>query len=193
VIVLLLGLVLFLGVHSVSIAAPGWRSAQIAARGERTWKGLYSLAAGIGLVLLIVGYGMARREPVVLYTPPAGLRHLALLLLLPVFPLLFAAYLPGRLSRLARHPMLLATKLWATAHLLANGTLADVLLFGGFLAWAVADRISVKRRTPEQAHAVPGAPPRPMNDAIAIVGGLAVYAVTVLWAHRWLFGVSPLP
>ena len=128
-----------------------------------------------------------------LYTPPAGLRHLALLLLLPVFPLLFAAYLPGRLSRLASHPMLLAIKLWATAHLLANGTLADVLLFGGFLAWAVADRISVKRRTPEQAHAVPGAPPRPMNDAIAIVGGLAVYALTVLWAHRWLFGVSPLP
>ena len=191
--VLLIGLVLFLGVHSVSIAAPGWRAAQIAARGERTWKGLYSLAAGIGLALLIVGYGIARHEPVVLYTPPAGLRHLALLLMLPVFPLLFAAYLPGRLSRMARHPMLLATKLWAAAHLLANGTLADVLLFGGFLAWAVADRISVKRRAPDQAHAVPGAPPRAMNDPIAIVGGLAVYALSVLWAHRWAFGVSPLP
>ena len=88
--------------------------------------------------------------------------------------------------------MLLATKLWAVAHLLANGTLADVLLFGGFLAWAVADRISVKRRPPAEAHAVPGAPPRPYNDAIAVVGGLAVYALFVLWAHRWLFGVSPL-
>ncbi|HEY5324580.1 MAG TPA: NnrU family protein [Caldimonas sp.] len=192
-IVLLLGLVLFLGVHSVSIAAPGWRSATIARLGERPWKALYSVAAGIGLALLIVGYGMARREPVVLYAPPAALRHLALLVMLPVFPLLFAAYMPGRISRVVKHPMLLATKLWATAHLLANGTLADVLLFGGFLAWAVADRISVKRRTAAEAHVVPGAPPGPMNDLIAIVGGLAVYAVTLLWAHRWAFGVSPLP
>ena len=192
-IVLLLGLVVFLGVHSVSIAAPGWRSAQIARRGERAWKGVYSVAAGIGLALLIVGYGMARPEPVVLYTPPVALRHLALLVMLPVFPLLFAAYMPGRLSRAAKHPMLLAVKFWATAHLLANGTLADVLLFGAFLAWAVADRISVKRRTPDEAHAVPGAPPGPMNDLIAIAGGLAVYALTILWAHRWLIGVSPLP
>ena len=192
-IVLLLGLILFLGVHSVSIAAPGWRAAQIARRGEGAWKGIYSVAAGIGLALLIVGYGLARREPVVLYAPPAALRHLALLLMLPVFPLLLATYLPGRLSRAAKHPMLLSIKLWATAHLLANGTLADVLLFGGFLAWAVADRISVKRRAAADRHAVPGAPPGPMNDLIAIVGGLAAYAVIVFWAHRWLFGVSPLP
>ena len=191
--VLLLGLIVFFGVHSVSIVAPGWRSAQIARRGERAWKGIYSIAAGVGLVLLIVGYGMARREPVVLYAPPVALRHVALLLMLPVFPLLFAAYLPGRLSRAARHPMLLAVKLWASAHLLANGTLADVLLFGAFLAWAVADRISVKRRSPAQAHTVPGAPPGPMNDLIVVVVGLAVYALTVFWAHRWLFGVSPLP
>jgi len=193
VIVLLLGLIVFLGVHSVSIAAPGWRSAQIARRGEAAWKGVYSIAAGIGLALVVVGYGMARREPVVLYTPPVPLRHLALVVMLPVFPLLFAAYMPGRISRLAKHPMLLATKLWAAAHLLANGNLADVLLFGGFLAWAVADRISVKRRAPEQAHAVPGAPPGPMNDLVAVVGGLAVYALTIFWAHRWAFGVSPLP
>ena len=192
-ILLLLGLVVFLGVHSVSIAAPGWRSARIARHGERAWKGVYSIAAGIGLALLIVGYGMARREPVVLYTPPTALRHLALLVMLPVFPLLFAAYMPGRISRAAKHPMLLAVKFWATAHLLANGSLADVLLFGGFLIWAVADRISVKRRTAAEAHAVPGAPPGPMNDLIAVGGGLAVYAVTLLWAHRWLFGVSPLP
>jgi uncharacterized membrane protein len=193
VIVLLLGLLVFLGVHSVSIAAPGWRSAQVARIGERPWKGLYSIVAGIGLALVIVGYGMARREPVVLYTPPAALRHLALVVMLPVFPLLFAAYLPGRISRVAKHPMLLATKLWATAHLLANGTLADVLLFGGFLAWAIADRVAVKRRRPDEAHAVPGAPPGPMNDAIAAVGGLAVYALTVFWLHRVAFGVSPLP
>lgn len=191
-ILLLLGLVVFLGVHSVSIVAPGWRSAQIARRGTGAWKGVYSIAAGVGLALLIVGYGLARQDPVVLYTPPAMLRHLALLLMLPVFPLLFAAYLPGRLRTAAKHPMLLAVKFWALAHLLANGTLADVLLFGGFLAWAVADRISVKRRPPAEAHAVPGAPPGPMNDAIAIVGGLAVYVFLVFGAHRWLFGVSPM-
>ena len=163
--VLLLGLIVFFGVHSVSIVAPGWRSAQIARRGERAWKGIYSIAAGVGLALLIVGYGMARREPVVLYTPPVALRHVALLLMLPVFPLLFAAYLPGRLSRAARHPMLLAVKLWATAHLLANGTLADVLLFGGFLAWAVADRISVKRRSPAAGACRARRAAGPMNDA----------------------------
>ena len=192
-IVLLLGLVLFLGVHSVSIAAPGWRAAQIDRRGERAWTGFYVIVAGVGLALLIVGYGLARREPVVLYTPPVALRHLALLVMLPVFPLLFATYLPGRLRRAAKHPMLLATKLWATAHLLANGTLADVLLFGAFLAWAVADRISAKRRPAAEAHEVPAAAPGAMNDLIAVVGGLAVYAGIVFWAHRWLFGVSPLP
>jgi uncharacterized membrane protein len=188
----LIGLVLFLGVHSISIVAPAWRSAQVARRGEPAWKGLYSIVAGVGLALLIVGYGMARREPVVLYSPPTALRHLALLVMLPVFPLLFAAYLPGRIRAAAKHPFLLATKLWATAHLLANGTLVDVLLFGGFLVLAVADRVSVKRRSVAEAHDAPAAPAGPLNDAIALVGGLATYAVVVLWAHRWLIGVSPL-
>jgi uncharacterized membrane protein len=190
--VLIAGLVVFLGIHSVSIVAPAWRSGTLRRLGEGPWKGLYSVAAGVGLVLVIVGYGWARRSPVVLYTPPAGLRHLALLVMLPVFPLLFAAYLPGRIKAAAKHPMLLAVKLWAVAHLLANGTLADVLLFGGFLVWAIADRISVKRRSPGEAHAVPAAPPRPANDAIALVGGLAVYVLFLFWAHRWLMGVSPL-
>jgi len=190
--VLLAGLVIFLGVHCVSIVAPGWRAAQVERRGEATWKGLYSIASAVGLVLIVVGYGMARSEPVVLYNPPAGMRHLALLLMLPVFPLLFAAYLPGRIRRAARHPMLLAVKLWALAHLLANGTLADVLLFGAFLAWAVADRISVKRRSPGEAHRAPAAPERPFNDAIALVAGLAVYGLFLAGGHRWLTGVSPL-
>jgi len=190
--VLVVGLVIFLGVHSVSIVAPGWRTATVARLGERPWKGLYSLASGVGLALVIVGYGMARRDPVVLYTPPAALRHLALLVMLPVFPLLFAAYLPGRIRAAAKHPFLLAVKLWAFAHLLANGMLADVLLFGAFLAWAVADRISVKRRPAAQTHEVPAAPPGAANDAIALIGGLAVYAVFILWAHRWIIGVSPL-
>jgi uncharacterized membrane protein len=190
--VLVLGLVVFLGVHSVSIVAPHWRAATIARVGEKPWKGLYSIAAGVGLALVIVGYGMARRDPVVLYAPPAALRHLALLVMVPVFPLLFAAYLPGRIRAAAKHPMLLAVKLWALAHLLANGTLADALLFGGFLAWAVADRLAVKRRSAVEAHAVPGAPPRPYNDAIAVAVGLLVYVALVLRGHRWLIGVSPL-
>jgi uncharacterized membrane protein len=190
--VLVLGLVIFLGVHSVSIVAPGWRTATVARLGERPWKGLYSVASAVGLVLIVVGYGMARREPVVLYAPPAGMRHAALLLMLPVFPLLFAAYLPGRIRNAAKHPFLLAVKLWAVAHLLANGMLADVLLFGGFLVWAVADRISVKRRPVVDAHEVPAAPPRAFNDAIAVVGGLLVYVVFIFSAHRWLTGVSPL-
>ena len=190
--VLVAGLVLFLGVHSVSIVAPGWRSAMLARVGERPWKGIYSAAAGIGLVLIVVGYGIARHSPVVLYTPPAGLRHLALLVMLPVFPLLFATYLPGRIQSAAKHPTLLAVKFWAAAHLLANGTLADVLLFGGFLAWAVADRISVKRRPAKEAHDVPAAPPRPANDAIAVVAGLLVYALFLKGGHRWLTGVSLL-
>jgi uncharacterized membrane protein len=187
---LIAGLVLFLGIHSVSIVAPAWRDAQFAQRGEAAWKGLYSIASAIGLGLIIYGYGLARQVPVVLYNPPAALRHAAMLLLLPVFVLLLAAYLPGRIKTAAKHPMLLATKLWAAAHLLANGTLADVLLFGGFLAWAVADRISLKRRP---LRAVPGAAARPMNDVIALVGGLLLYAVFVRWVHAWLVGVSPLP
>lgn len=190
--VLVVGLVIFLGVHSVSIVAARWRTATVARLGERPWKGLYSLASGVGLALVIVGYGMARRDPVVLYTPPAALRHLALVVMLPVFPLLFAAYLPGRIRAAVKHPFLLAVKLWAFAHLLANGMLADVLLFGAFLAWAVADRISVKRRSADEAHEVPVAPPGAANDAIALIGGLAVYAVFIVWAHRWIIGVSPL-
>lgn len=185
---LVLGLVLFLGVHSVSILAPAWRDAQ-ATRNEKAWKGMYTLVSLIGFALLVYGYGLARQSPVVVYAPPTWLRHLALLLLVPVFPLLLAVYLPGRIKTAAKHPMLLATKLWAVAHLLANGNLADVLLFGGFLAWAVAERISLKHRA---ARAIPGAPPGPANDAIVVVGGLALYGLFVWRAHVWLIGVSPL-
>lgn len=186
---LIIGLVLFLGIHSVSIIVPAWRDQQVAQRGEAAWKGLYAVVSLIGFVLLLYGYGAARQTPIVLYTPPSALRHLGLLLMLPVFPLLLAAYLPGRIKAAAKHPLLVAIKLWALAHLLANGNLADVLLFGGFLAWAVADRISLKRRV---ARAVPGAPAGAANDVIAVVGGLALYVVFLLWAHRWLIGVPPL-
>jgi uncharacterized membrane protein len=186
---LVLGLVLFLGVHSVSIVAPGWRDGMQLRLGEAKWKGLYSLVSAAGLAAIVVGYGMARQQPVWLYLPPTWLRHVALLLLVPVFPLLLSVYLPGRIKSAARHPMLLATKLWATAHLLANGSLADVLLFGGFLAWAVADRISFKTRTQRP---LPAAPASPFNDVIAVVVGLALYAAFLFKAHAWLIGVSPL-
>jgi len=187
--ILIVGLVLFFAVHSVSIIAEPWRDRMAARLGEKAWQGLYALAALGGLVLIVWGYGMARQEPIVLYVPPLWMRHVTLLLLLPVFPLLLAAYLPGRIQAATQHPMLAATKLWAFAHLLANGTLADILLFGSFLIWAVADRISLRRRIPRP---VPGAPPTKSNDLIAVVGGLALYAVFVLWGHAWLFGVSPI-
>ena len=186
---LILGLVLFFAVHSISIVSDPWRNRMAGRLGEWPWKGLYSLLALLGFVLIVSGYGLARQEPIVLYTPPLWLRHLTVLLMLPVFPLLLAAYLPGRIQARARHPMLLATKLWAFAHLLANGTLADVLLFGTFLAWAVADRLSLKERVQRP---VPGAPPSRFNDTVAIVAGLAFYLVFFAWLHTWLIGVSPI-
>jgi uncharacterized membrane protein len=186
---LIAGLVVFFAVHSIAIVADGWRQRMIVKTGEWPWKGLYSVFAAVGLALIIWGYALARQEPVVLYTPPVWLRHVALALLIPVFPLLFSTYLPGRIQSAARHPMLAATKLWAFAHLLANGTLADVLLFGTFLAWAVADRISLKHRAEPW---VPRLPRSAANDIIAVVGGLAVYVAFMLWLHALLIGVSPL-
>jgi uncharacterized membrane protein len=187
---LILGLVLFLGVHSIAIVSPPLRARTVHRLGEGVWKGLYSLISIVGFVLICYGFGAARQAPVILYSPPIWLRHLALLIMLPVFPLIFAAYLPGRIKTAAKHPMLAAVKFWALAHLLANGALADVLLFGGFLVWAVADRISVKRRP--ALRVVRTAPPRAWNDAVAVVLGLAVYVLLIGWAHARLFGVSPI-
>ena len=189
---LVAGLLLFLGIHSIAIFAPAWREATLARLGPRAWRALFSVVSIVGFLMLVHGYGLARVDAPVLYAPPPALRHVTALLMLPVFPLLLATYLPGRIKAAVKHPMLTATKTWALAHLLVNGSVADVLLFGGFLAWAVADRISVKRRPAAEAHAVPAAPPRPANDAIAVVGGLAVYVLFVFWGHRWLTGVSPL-
>ena len=189
---LILGLVVFLGIHSVSIVWAEGRNRLAQQMGEGPWKGLYSLVSLAGFALIVVGYGAAREAPVLLYTLPNGFRHLAALLMLPVFVLLLAAYLPGRIQRAAKHPMLLAVKLWALAHLLANGTLADVLLFGGFLAWAVVDRISVKKRAAKgMMRTAPALPGGKANDAIAVVGGLAIYVLFVVWAHAWLIGVRP--
>ena len=184
---LILGLVLFLGIHSVSIFAEGFRD-RVAAKSEIGWKAIYGLISIVGLVLIIQGYAAARMEPLILYTPPVWLRHLAALLLLPVFILFFAPYLPGRIKTATKHPQLIAAKLWAVAHLLVNGTLGDVILFGSVLAWAVADRISLIRRTPR---AIPAAPESAVNDAILVVAGLAAYAAFSFWLHAAWIGVAP--
>jgi uncharacterized membrane protein len=186
--VLIIGLAVFLGVHSIALAAPAFRNGAIARMGEGPWKGLYSLVAAGAFVLIVYGFHIARESPVVLYSPRGWMRYVTFLLMLPVFPLLIAAYLPGRIKTAMKHPLLAAVKFWALAHLLANGMLADVLLFGGFLAWAVVDRISLKRR----AQAVPAAPAGRFNDLIAVIIGLALYLFFIEWAHLRLFGVSPL-
>jgi uncharacterized membrane protein len=186
---LALGLVLFLGMHSISIVAPAWRD-QTAARLGNAWKGLYSLITIAGLIVIVWGYGIARRNPVMLYAPPAWTHYITAVLMLPVFTLFLAAYFPGRIKSALKHPMLLSVMLWAVAHLIATGLLANVVLFGGFLAWAVADRISFRWRTPRP---IPTAPSMKLNDGIAIVAGLVVYVVFEHWLHVRLIGVQPLP
>ena len=186
---LVLGLVLFLGMHSISIVAPAWRD-RTAARLGNAWRGLYSLITIGGLIVTVWGYGIARRNPVVLYAPPAWTRYVTAVLMLPVFTLFLAAYFPGRLKGALKHPMLLSVMLWAVAHLIATGLLANVVLFGGFLAWAVADRISFRWRTPRP---IPMAPSMKLNDGIAIVVGLVVYVVVEHWLHLRFIGVQPLP
>jgi len=183
---LILGLVLFLGIHSISIVSLPTRNALAARMGEWPFKGLYALIAIVGLILIVRGYGEARLDPTVLYTLPDWTRHLAMLIMLPAFPALLATYFPGRISQALGHPMLVAVKFWALAHLLVNGTLADVLLFGGFLAWAVADRISMKRRPQRD---IPRAPQNAFNDVIAIVGGLGIYLAFVFWLHTAWIGI----
>jgi uncharacterized membrane protein len=186
--VLVAGLVVFFGMHSIAIFAPELRARALSGMGEAPWKAGHGLISLLGFVLIVYGFGLARQAPVVLYTPPHWMRHVTFLLMLPVFPLLLASYLPGRIKSAAKHPMLAALKFWALAHLLSNGMLADVLLFGGFLAWAVIDRISLKSRT----QSIRTAPPGRFNDLLAVVLGLALYVLFILWAHVRLFGVSPL-
>lgn len=187
---LIAGLVIFLGVHSTAIVAPRWRERMLGKLGEGGWKGLYSAIAVIGLVLIVYGYGRARFEPTLVYTTPYWLRHVTALLMVPVFPLILAAYFPGRIKAVLKHPMLVGVKLWALAHLLSNGMLADILLFGGFLLWAGVDRVSLKRRT--QTIPQVGAPSA-RNDAIAIVLGLALYLAFAFWLHVHLIGVPVMP
>lgn len=188
---LVLGLLLFLGMHSIAIAAPAWRDATAARLGDPTWKLVFSFVSVVGFIMLVRGYALARLDPQVLYATPFWMRHVAALLMLPVFPLFLATYLPGRIKAAVKHPTLTATKTWAVAHLLVNGTVADVLLFGGFLAWAVADRIAVGKRA--KPRRTPGAPPARWNDLIAVVGGLLLYVLFVAWVHPRVIGVPVVP
>lgn len=190
-IVLIAGLILFLGVHSLQIVSPGIRTRVIERGGGLgAWMWPYTAVAALGFILIVSGYALARQAPVIVYDPPISLRHLALIVMAPVFPLLLAAYLPGRIRRIARHPMLIATVLWGAAHLLANGTLHALLLFGGIGVWAVIDLVSITRRG---AGRTPRAlPTRGYNDALAMIGGLALYTALLGGLHEILFGVAPI-
>jgi uncharacterized membrane protein len=186
---LIAGLAIFIGAHSIAIVSPRLRDSLRTRLGAGAWRAIYSVVSLIGFVLICMGFFLARLSPVLLYAPPAWLRYVAIVLMVPVFPLVLASFLPGRIRTAMKHPLLAGVKIWALAHLLANGTLADVLLFGSFLAWAVIDRISFKRRPPQILRT---APERPWNDAAAVILGLVVYALFLFGAHRWLFGIAPL-
>lgn len=187
---LLAGLVLFLGVHSTRILADGWRTRTIERIGPGAWKGVYSLVSLAGLVLLVWGWGLARQQPVVLWYPPAGMRHAAALLTLLSFVLLAAAYVPGNaLKARLGHPMVLAVKTWALAHLLANGSLADMLLFGTFLIWSVLLFAASRRRDRRDGVQRPAGRWGP--TALTVVVGVVAWLVFAMWLHAALIGVRP--
>ncbi len=189
---LVLGLVLFLGIHCSRVFFEGARSRFIADKGEKTWKGIYSLVSAVGLALIVLGYAQARQAPTVLWAPMPGAAHMAALLTLIAFVMFAAVYVPGNAIKAAvGHPMLLGTKIWALAHLLANGNLADLLLFGGFLVWAaLAFRAARKRDR--------AAPPAKLAESSAgatslTIGiGAAAWALFALYLHQVFIGVKPL-
>ena len=189
---LVAGLVLFLGAHSVRVFGEGWRASTIANVGEKPWKAVYALVSIAGFVLVAIGYGLARQNPVVMWSQPAvWTRHLAALLTLLAFVLVAAAYVPGnQLKAKLHHPMILGVKVWALAHLAANNTLADLVLFGSFLGWAVLDFRAARQRDRAQGTVYPaGSMPR---TAIAVVVGGLAWAVFAFWLHRAWIGVSPM-
>lgn len=181
---LIVGLILFIGVHSIHIGANEWRSAQIVRFGEATWKVGYSFISLIGLVLIIRGFGMARQHPIFLWTPPAGMMNATALLVLIAFVLIAAAYVPrNHIKARLHHPMVLGVQLWAFGHLLANGTLATVILFGSFLIWAI---LSFKTARQRDAVNVAGTL---AGTTISIVTGFIIWVVFLLVLHTFLIGV----
>jgi len=187
--ILVLGLLLMLGMHSIKVAAPGWRDAAVARLGEFPYRGLYSAVSLVGLVLIVWGFGRAWEAPAFVYTPPVWGRHLAMALMIPAVILAFASVFPANgIKGYVAHPLLTATGLWALSHLFANGDLAGVVLFGAFLAWAVVDRIA-QPQSP-QSSAVGGGFGK--WDLAAILAGVALYIVLIAGLHYLLFGVSPI-
>lgn len=187
---LILGLVIFLGAHSTRIFAESWRGAQIARLGPNGWKGVYSVVSIVGFVLLVWGYGVARQAPVPLWTPSMGLRHLASLLTVVSFVLLAAAYVPrNAIKARLHHPMTLGVKVWALSHLVANHTLADVLLFGGFLVWAVLCFRAARARDRAAGTVYPAG--TAAGTAITVAVGLGAWLVFAMWLHGPLIGVRP--
>lgn len=187
---LILGLVLFLGVHSVRILAPDWRAHTIARVGKGTWKGVYSLLSIAGFVLVVWGYGQARAAGgMLVWVPPTGLRHAAALLALLAFVLLVAAYVPrNHIQRAVGHPMVIGVAVWALGHLLAVGWLHAIVLFGAFLAWAVVDWWSASRR----GSAAPAVPASAAMTGLTVVVGTVAWAAFAFWLHAPLIGVAPL-
>ena len=187
---LIIGLVIFLGIHSVRIVAEGWRAAQIARVGPNAWKLGYSVLSALGLALVIWGFGLARQAPIVLWHPPTGMRHAAALLTLIAFIFVAAAYVPrNHLKARFHHPMVLGVKAWAAGHLLANGTVADVLLFGSFLAWAVVAFIAARKR--DRRAGTTYASGTATGTLITVVAGTVAWAAFAFWLHGVLIGVKP--
>lgn len=190
--VLVLGLVLFLGAHSTRVFADGWRTATVGKVGLLPFKGAYSVVSIAGFALIIWGYALARHNPVVLWpAPPVGMRHLAAFLTLVAFILLAAAYVPrNEIKHRVHHPMVLAVKAWALAHLLANNTLADLVLFGAFLLWAVLDFRSARKRDRDTSTVyVKG---NVTGTAITVMVGVVAWAVFAFWLHAMWIGVQPM-
>ena len=188
--ILILGLLLFLGVHSTRIVADGWRSAMVARLGLNRWKGIYSAISIAGFVLILWGYGLAR-PGVPLWSPPAWTAHLAALFTLAAFVLLAATYVPrNQIQATLHHPMVLGVQLWALAHLLANGTQLHVLLFGAFLVWALVSFLAARRRDRTQGRTYP--PGRPAMTLAALAVGAGLWAAFALWLHERWIGVAPL-
>lgn len=190
---LILGLSIFIAIHLLP-TSPELRRGLTRRLGEGPYKGLFSLVALLGFALIVYGYHKVKVHPgknPQIWTPPAWGRHATMALMLPVFPLLIATYLPGRLALLVRHPMITAVKFWALAHLLVRGDAASVLLFLGLLAWAVYDRISLKGREVAGLVTPRGGPVT--NDVVAIVAGLALYYAFAKWGHPLLVGVAIFP
>ena len=188
---LVLGLFLFLGMHSVRIVADGWRGRTIAGLGPLAWKGLYSIVSLAGLALIVWGYAQARQQPVMLWSPPTALKHLNSLFTLLAFIFVVAAYVPrNAIKAKLHHPMILGVKLWAFGHLLATGKLADLLLFGSVLLWAVLDFRAARQRDRNQGAVF--APGRAALTVLTVVLGAAAWATFAFWLHALWIGVAPM-